>query len=56
MTGKQVVLTQGDNIAVGCSLTVYMKTGRAVLDSCDNKNGSGRIKILITPNSAKQKQ
>lgn len=54
MTGKQVVLTQGDNIAVGCTLTVYMKTGRAVLDSCDDKSGSGRIKILITPNSAKK--
>jgi lipopolysaccharide export system protein LptA len=53
MTGKQVVLTRGDNVAVGCKLTVYMQTGRAVLDSCEKKDGSGRIKILITPNSAK---
>jgi lipopolysaccharide export system protein LptA len=54
MTGKQVVLTQGENVAVGCKLTVYMKTGRAVLDSCAGKEGPGRIKILITPNKAKQ--
>jgi lipopolysaccharide export system protein LptA len=53
MTGKQVVLSQGENVAVGCKLTVHMKTGKAVLDSCGKADGSGRIKILITPKSAK---
>lgn len=53
MTGKQVVLTQGENVAIGCKLTVYMNTGRAILDSCESKDGSGRIKILLTPKSAK---
>ena len=56
MTGKQVVLSQGENVAVGCKLTVHMKTGQAVLDSCENNDGSGRIKILITPKSANTKK
>lgn len=54
LSGKEVVLSEGDNVAVGCKLTVQMKTGKARLESCSNDGGSGRIKILITPKSVKQ--
>lgn len=50
MTGSKVVLTDGDNVAVGCKLTVHMETGRARLDSC--KGGTtGRVSIVVAPRS-----
>ncbi len=52
LTGKEVVLSEGDNIIVGCKLTVRMKTGLADLAGCGE--GSGRIKMLITPGSMKK--
>lgn len=54
LSGKQVVLSEGDNVAVGCKLTIQMKTGEARLESCKDGDGSGRIKILITPKSVRQ--
>ncbi len=48
LSGKEVVLTQGDNILTGCKLTVQMKTGEANVESC----GGGRVKGLFKPNSA----
>lgn len=53
LTGKEVVLSEGENVIVGCKLTVHMKTGKAQLDGCGNGQSSGRIKMLITPGSAK---
>lgn len=54
LTGKEVVLSEGENVIVGCKLTVQMKTGKAQLDGCGGNSGSsGRIKMLISPNSAK---
>jgi lipopolysaccharide export system protein LptA len=50
LTGEKVVLSEGENVAVGCKLTVMTKTGRAKLESC--KNG-GRVSIVVTPQSAK---
>lgn len=49
MTGKEVILTDGPNVIVGCKLTVQMKTGQAKLDGCGG--GSGRVKGLLQPNS-----
>jgi lipopolysaccharide export system protein LptA len=50
MTGSKVVLTDGDNVAVGCKLTVRMQTGKARLDSC--KGGrTGRVSIVVAPRS-----
>lgn len=49
MSGKEVVLSEGENIAVGCKLTVQMKSGQAKLDSCGK--GAGRVKLLINPKS-----
>ena len=48
LTGSKVVLTQGDNVAVGCKLTAQLKTGEAQLESC--KSGpTGRISITVAP-------
>lgn len=46
LTGKQVVLTEGENIATGCKLTVQMSSGEAQLDGC------GRISAVLSPKSA----
>jgi lipopolysaccharide export system protein LptA len=46
LTGKQVVLTEGDNIATGCKLTVQMGSGQAQLDGC------GRVSMVVSPKSA----
>ena len=46
LTGKQVVLTEGENIATGCKLTVQMGTGQAQLDGC------GRVSMVVSPKSA----
>lgn len=55
LTGNEVVLSEGDNVVVGCKLTVQMKSGKALLDGCGGKNASGgRVKMLITPDSAKK--
>jgi lipopolysaccharide export system protein LptA len=50
LTGKEVVLSQGDNILVGCKLTVTMQTGDAQVDSCKGD----KVKFLIDPKSAQQ--
>jgi len=52
LTGKEVVLTDGPNVIVGCKLTVLMKTGQAKLDGCGQ--GGGRVKMLLTPKSKTQ--
>ena len=49
LTGERVVLSEGDNVAVGCKLTVQMATGQANLDSC---NKGGRVQIMINPQSS----
>ncbi|MCP1198891.1 LptA/OstA family protein [Notoacmeibacter sp. MSK16QG-6] len=47
LTGKQVVLSDGDNVLTGCVLTVQTETGRAKLDPC---RGS-RVRMVISPDS-----
>jgi lipopolysaccharide export system protein LptA len=53
MTGKEVVLTDGPNVIVGCKLTVRMGTGEATLDGCGKGGGEqekgGRVKMLLQP-------
>ena len=50
LSGDKVVLSEGDNVIVGCKLTVQMKTGMAHFDGCDGKTrDSGRIIMQITP-------
>lgn len=48
LKGKQVVLSEGENIFVGCQLTVQMQSGQAQLDSC-----GGRVQIQLDPKSRK---
>ena len=43
LTGKEVVLSEGANVAVGRKLTVHMNTGMAQLD--------GRVSMVLDPKS-----
>ena len=44
LSGKEVVLSEGNNILKGCKLTVDMKTGQANVDAC-----GGRVIALFEP-------
>lgn len=44
LSGKEVVLSQGDNVLKGCKLTVQMKSGLANVEGC-----GGRVIMSITP-------
>lgn len=46
LSGKEVVLSEGESVFVGCQLTVNMQTGDARLESCGDK-----IKLLLNPKS-----
>ncbi|MCM2472583.1 hypothetical protein HGO38_03710 [Rhizobium sp. CG5] len=49
LQGDRVVLSEGQNVFIGCKLTVKMTTGEAKLDSC-----GGRVQIQLDPKSAKK--
>ena len=49
LEGDQVVLTQGDNVVIGCKLTANLKTGLSNLDGCGSAGNKGRVKVLLTP-------
>jgi lipopolysaccharide export system protein LptA len=51
MTGEEVVLSEGDNVIIGCQLTVEMATGRAQLQGCTDGSGTGRVRMLLQPGS-----
>jgi lipopolysaccharide export system protein LptA len=52
LSGKEVVLSEGANVLVGCKLTVQMKSGEAQVDGCKKgESGSGRVMMSITPGS-----
>ncbi|MEO3386820.1 LptA/OstA family protein [Mesorhizobium sp. CAU 1741] len=52
LTGSEVVLSEGDNVVVGCKLTVRMATGQAQLDGCGGTStGGGRVRMLLKPGS-----
>lgn len=46
LKGKEVVLTDGGNVAQGCSLIVNTVTGRSELQSC-----GGRVKVQLAPSN-----
>ncbi len=50
LTGDKVVLTDRENVFIGCKLTVQMKNGQAKLDSC-----GGRVMIQLDPKSRPKK-
>ncbi|GGA88473.1 hypothetical protein GCM10011491_15310 [Brucella endophytica] len=52
LTGKKVVLSDGDNVATGCKLIANTGTGKAFLESC--KGQEGRVSIILTPKSAQE--
>jgi lipopolysaccharide export system protein LptA len=45
LSGSKVVLSQGDNVLVGCRLTVQMKSGLAQVDPCKGE----RVIMSIEP-------
>lgn len=49
LQGKQVVLSDKDNVFVGCKLTVHANTGEAHLEAC-----GGRVRIQLDPKSQKK--
>lgn len=51
LSGNEVVLTEGENVIVGCKLTVQMASGQATLESCKDGGSGGRVRMLLTPDS-----
>ncbi|MDK1384125.1 LptA/OstA family protein [Sinorhizobium sp. 7-81] len=49
LKGEKVVLSEGNNVFVGCQLNVQMDTGEAQLEAC-----GGRVQIQLDPQSRKQ--
>lgn len=49
LQGKQVVLSDQNNVFVGCKLTVHASTGEAHLEAC-----GGRVRIQLDPKSQKK--
>ncbi|WP_273759271.1 LptA/OstA family protein [Bartonella sp. ML70XJBT.G] len=47
LTGNNVVLTDGDNVATGCKLTADMKSGKAFLEGCEKSKKKGRVSIIF---------
>lgn len=52
VTGNEVVLTEGNNIVVGCRFTMNSLTGKSQVDSCPNSTSAGRVRMLLQPGSA----
>lgn len=57
LTGKEVVLSEGENVIVGCKLTVHAATGQARLEGCRDESSpgnNGRVRMLLKPGSQGQ--
>ncbi len=50
LSGNEVVLSEGNNVLVGCKLTVQMKTGQAKVEGC-SKGGNSRVKMKLDPST-----
>ncbi len=50
LSGKEVILSEGNNVLRGCKLTVQMKSGRAQVAGW-SKGGSGRVQMKLDPSS-----
>ncbi|MGI9352102.1 MAG: LptA/OstA family protein [Rhizobiaceae bacterium] len=48
-----VFVSQGNNVANGCRLTVNLKTSVSEIKPCKSSSGSGRVRILLDPKSRK---
>lgn len=48
LSGDRVVLSEADNVLVGCKLTVQVASGNARLESCGD-----RVQIQINPNAGR---
>ncbi len=55
MTGKRVTLSQGPNVIVGKRLVINLETGKANLDSSGTGGNTGRVRMLLQPNSLENK-
>lgn len=49
LSGEKVILTEAENVFIGCKLTVYMQNGQARLESCGR-----RVMIQLDPKSRPQ--
>lgn len=49
VTGKEVVLTQGGTVVVGCRFTTNNKSGQSQVESCPNSQAAGRVRMLLQP-------
>ncbi|WP_208435640.1 LptA/OstA family protein [Bartonella phoceensis] len=47
LTGNNVVLTDGDNVAKGCKLIADMKNGKTFLEGCETSKKKGRVSIIF---------
>lgn len=47
LTGDNVVLTDGDNVATGCKMTAHMDSGKAFLESCSSAQKKGRVSVIM---------
>ncbi len=47
LTGDNVVLTDGDNVATGCKLTANMKSGETFFEGCGTSKQQGRVSIIF---------
>ena len=52
MTGN-VYISQGNNIANGCTLIVNLQTSVSEIKPCAQSSGSKRVKLLLDPKSGK---
>ncbi len=50
LTGNNVVLIDGDNVATGCKLIADMKTGKILLEGCETSEKKGRVSIILKQN------
>ncbi|MDN2568141.1 LPS ABC transporter substrate-binding protein LptA [Aquibium sp. A9E412] len=54
LSGEEVVLSEGDNVIVGCRLVVQMRSGQARLEGCGEGAQTGRVKMLLKPGSVER--
>jgi len=50
LTGPNVILKDGQNVAKGCKLTAHMDTGKAFLSSCGGGAKGGRVSVIVNRN------
>jgi len=51
LTGKEVVMTENDNVVKGCKLTMQMSSGQSQVESCGGNQAGGRVIMLLQSGS-----